>query len=140
MWGVWGLRRIRSGMSFTNLFVKRLWPKKLVYLRRGWERCTMSQEHLSRRNSLLGEGQGNGKKFPIKNYLPHLRIECIATTLSAVLMRKWHLNSRFIVKQPLLPPSAEFWWDKCPKKSLEIYKWRVRMQGKGVYKGGELPN
>ena len=65
-----------------------LTPEKLVYLKRGWERCTVSQERLSGRNSLLGEGQGNGKKFPIKSYLPHLRIECIATTLSAILMRK----------------------------------------------------
>ena len=41
-----------------------------------------------------------------------------------------NLNIRFIVKQPLLPPSAELGWDKYPKESLKVHKWRAKMKRK----------
>ena len=99
MWGVRGLRRIRSGKSCTHSFVKRIWLERLVYLGRRWGRCLEFDECLSGRNRILGEDQHGGRKL-LEGYTFYLRIECSVTTLLVALMKKWLLNSVFTASNP----------------------------------------
>ena len=94
MWGVQGLRRTTSGMSFTKPYVN-----CLSCPRRGWEDawCLMSARG--------GEVTLKGRNIVVvgsflKGYTYHPHFECSVTKLSATLMNKWPLNSVFTASNP----------------------------------------
>ena len=102
--GTWGLRKTKNTMTIIR---------------------SLSESTLNSRSGSASEEGGKGrnlledrvKKMPFEEKVKvfersflwkptyYLRIKWLPITLSAALMRKWHLNSGFTAKQPFLPPS-----------------------------------
>ena len=132
MWGVRGLRRVRSGKSYIHSFVKRIWPKKLVYPRRRWGRCLEFDERPNGRKSILRKDQCGGRKL-LKGYASHHRIECSVTILSVTLMKKWPLNSVFTANNPFY-----YFQQKLDETSIQGRVLGRTSGGLGCQEGGYI--